>query len=624
MAYEVTARRWRPQDFESVIGQDHVTTTLKNAIQTGQIAHAYLFSGPRGVGKTTTARILAKALNCVNGPTVTPCNECSFCREISEGRSVDVLEIDGASNNKVEQVRSHLVESVNYTPSQGKHKIYIIDEVHMLSTAAFNALLKTLEEPPAHVYFIFATTDPQKVLATILSRCQRFDFRRMSSVTIVDHLSVIAERSGYTADRDALSILARRADGSMRDAESLFDQSVAFGGTTLTVSNVAAVLGLVRQDVYFDLVGKFAGGDVAEGLKLIEDVVYHGYNVNEISIGIIEHLRNLLITKAAPAIPDLLGAAAVDCEAYKSQAERFSTEDLDRLIHLATNMESAIKSSALPKVQLEIGIVRMIRMEHSVLLANVMQRLTDMAAQLADPEAMPITSASTSAEPSPTNARETSSPEPSAPSAPADLPVPDISTFAGQPENDPTPTLPATEPEPSPEQPQRTPVDDDDRADRNPAESVALASDKSQVSEDIEEQDETQHHDLNLQVAQNAWPTAVSQIKAQRPAIGSFAAAAMVLDCDGSLITLAFSSQHDFHRQQADKNSKVIEDALGEVLGMPVKIKITTSEHDGEESGTTLLPSEPLTEVNADTITGQDPVVKRFMDAFDGKIVSDS
>ena len=175
MAYEVTARRWRPQEFDGVVGQDHVTTTLKNAIQASQIAHAYVFAGPRGVGKTTTARILAKALNCVNGPTIIPCNVCSFCKEIAEGRSVDVLEIDGASNNKVEQIRTQLLESVKYTPSQGKHKIYIIDEVHMLTKEAFNALLKTLEEPPAHVYFIFATTDPQKVLPTILSRCQRFD-----------------------------------------------------------------------------------------------------------------------------------------------------------------------------------------------------------------------------------------------------------------------------------------------------------------------------------------------------------------------------------------------------------------------------------------------------------------
>ena len=275
MAYEVTARRWRPQNFASVIGQDHVTTTLKNAIQSQQIAHAYLFSGPRGVGKTTTARILAKALNCVNGPTVTPCNECSLCLEIAEARSVDVLEIDGASNNKVEQVRSNLVETVNYTPSQGKHKIYIIDEVHMLSAASFNALLKTLEEPPAHVYFIFATTEPRKVLPTVLSRCQHFDFRPMSGQIIIDHLAMIAERSGYEIEQEALALIARRAGGSMRDAESLFDQVIAFGGDTLTARDVAGVLGLVEQDIYFELIDQVASHNVSQGLQLLDRILRH-------------------------------------------------------------------------------------------------------------------------------------------------------------------------------------------------------------------------------------------------------------------------------------------------------------------------------------------------------------
>ena len=276
LAYEVTARKWRPQEFDGVIGQEHVTTTLKNAIQAGQIAHAYLFAGPRGVGKTTTARILAKALNCVDGPTVTPCNACTFCREISEGRSVDVLEIDGASNNRVEQVRTHLLESVKYTPSQGKHKIYIIDEVHMLTKEAFNALLKTLEEPPAHVYFVFATTDPRKVIPTVLSRCQRFDFRRISGPTIVDHLAMISEKSGYDVQREALALIARRVDGSMRDAESLLDQVVAFGGTALTAREAAEVLGIVDQDVYFELLDIVAEQDVPKGLDLVDRIFGQG------------------------------------------------------------------------------------------------------------------------------------------------------------------------------------------------------------------------------------------------------------------------------------------------------------------------------------------------------------
>ena len=384
MAYEVTARRWRPQEFDRVIGQDHVTTTLKNAIQSGHIAHAYLFAGPRGVGKTTTARILAKALNCINGPTVTPCNTCSFCQEIAEGRSVDVLEIDGASNNKVEQIRTHLLESVKYTPSQGKHKVYIIDEVHMLTKEAFNALLKTLEEPPAHVYFIFATTDPQKVLPTILSRCQRFDFRRIFGQAIVDHLAMIAEKSGYDIERDALAVIARRAEGSLRDAESLFDQVVAFGGATLTARDVASVLGIVDQEVYFDLADTIVMHDVPQGLQLIGRIIQQGYNLDEIALGILEHLRNLLMIKAAPDAPDILDDTVVDPERYRTQMDRFQTEDLLRLVRLATDMEQAIKHSALPKIQLEVGIVRMIRLEPSILLTDILEKLSDLGQRLDD------------------------------------------------------------------------------------------------------------------------------------------------------------------------------------------------------------------------------------------------
>ena len=386
LAYEVTARKWRPQAFDGVIGQDHVTTTLKNAIQAGQIAHAYLFAGPRGVGKTTTARILAKALNCVDGPTVTPCNACTFCHEISEGRSVDVLEIDGASNNRVEQVRSHLLESVKYTPSQGKHKIYIIDEVHMLTKEAFNALLKTLEEPPAHVYFIFATTDPRKVLPTVLSRCQRFDFRRISGPTIVEHLAMISEKSGYDVQREALALIARRVDGSMRDAESLLDQVVAFGGSGLTASEAAEVLGIVDQDVYFELLDTVADQDVPKGLDLVDRIFRQGHDLEEIILGILEHLRNLLVVKAAPEVEALIGDAALELDRYRVQVERFDTEDLLRLSQLATQMEEAVKQSALPRVQLETGIVRMIRMSRSVNLTDIMTRLSEMARRVGSQE----------------------------------------------------------------------------------------------------------------------------------------------------------------------------------------------------------------------------------------------
>ena len=501
LAYEVTARKWRPQEFDGVIGQEHVTTTLKNAIQAGQIAHAYLFAGPRGVGKTTTARILAKALNCVDGPTVTPCNACTFCREISEGRSVDVLEIDGASNNRVEQVRTHLLESVKYTPSQGKHKIYIIDEVHMLTKEAFNALLKTLEEPPAHVYFIFATTDPRKVIPTVLSRCQRFDFRRISGPTIVDHLAMISEKSGYDVQREALALIARRVDGSMRDAESLLDQVVAFGGTALTAREAAEVLGIVDQDVYFELLDIVAEQDVPNGLDLVDRIFGQGHDLEEIVLGILEHLRNLLVVKAAPEAEVLIGDAALALDRYREQAGRFETEDLLRLSQLATQMEQSVKTSALPRVQLETGVVRMIRMARSVQLTDVMARLSEMASRVetGDGGEGPGTEAS-GTEASGTEASETPSSQPADPSsgsAPVPSPPPSVAAPSGPAPADDEGRSPAASSESTPESTESSPESTESSAASTESSAASTESSTSTASSESSRPPRLRRHPPN-------------------------------------------------------------------------------------------------------------------------------
>jgi DNA polymerase-3 subunit gamma/tau len=626
MAYEVTARRWRPQEFDAVVGQDHVTTTLKNAIQASQIAHAYVFAGPRGVGKTTTARILAKALNCVNGPTVTPCNVCSFCKEIAEGRSVDVLEIDGASNNKVEQIRTQLLESVKYTPSQGKHKIYIIDEVHMLTKEAFNALLKTLEEPPAHVYFIFATTDPQKVLPTILSRCQRFDFRRISSQMIVDHLRLIAEKSSFAVDPDALAIIARRADGSMRDAESLFDQVVAFGGPDLSARDVAQVLGIVEQDIYFGLVDIIAEHDVPAGLDLVHNILHQGYNLDEIALGILEHLRNLLIVKAAPDATGILDTAAMDLARYRTQCERFQTEDLLRLSQLATQMENAIKTSALPKVQLETGLVRMIRMEPSVLLTDILTRLSEMAERIEHGEKPE--DPSTQETISPTHpvseiknppVRQTESPTRPVPESPQSSPSASESTSPSMLISDPVQKSKTTPSEES--------ID---------LEKGSFTSDERTSSLTTPPFDETVVHDelpaVSSEAASNRtleeiiqrWPDILEQITQQRISLGNFLAAAMITGYQKNMVTLTFSTEHMFHKQQAEKkeSGNLIEKVFSEILGVRTKITCeVTDKMPSEENHQAVLPKEPLPEVNAHTAARQDPAVKRILDEFDGQIM---
>ena len=268
MSYQVFARKYRPQNFDSVIGQEHITQTLKNAIEQNRLAHAYLFVGPRGTGKTSTARILAKALNCVKGPTINPCGVCDVCLEIAQGNSLDVLEIDGASNNGVEQVRE-LRENVRFAPTRGHYKIYIIDEVHMLTTAAFNALLKTLEEPPEHVKFIFATTEPQKVLATILSRCQRFDLRRIPAPLISKHLQHIASEEQFILEDAAAQSIAKGAEGGLRDAESMLDQLVAFCGDRITEQDVLSIFGFTAQQTVSNLCGMILTGNASQALEML-------------------------------------------------------------------------------------------------------------------------------------------------------------------------------------------------------------------------------------------------------------------------------------------------------------------------------------------------------------------
>ena len=344
MSYIVLARKWRPQTFDQVIGQEHVTTTLKNSIEAGRIAHAYLFSGPRGVGKTSTARILSKALNCEKGPTSKPCLKCISCKEITAGSSLDILEIDGASNRGIDEIRN-LRANIGFAPATGKYKVYIIDEVHMLTTEAFNALLKTLEEPPAHVKFIFATTQPHKVPATILSRCQRFDFRRITVTELVEKLQTIVADEKIKASSEALLYIARAADGSMRDAETILDQLISFCEGKIEAGDVTNMLGMVSQDIFIELTRAVIDRDSAAGLKIVDNIINQGKDISQFLCGLIEHFRNIMVAKVSPASVDLIDLPADQIKILNELAQKLSFEEIFFIFSILSQAEYNIKRS---------------------------------------------------------------------------------------------------------------------------------------------------------------------------------------------------------------------------------------------------------------------------------------
>ena len=374
--YEVFARKYRPQTFDDLVGQTHVSRTLKNAVAQNRLAHAYLFVGPRGVGKTSTARILAKSLNCIKGPTVTPCGVCDNCREIAGGNSLDVIEIDGASNNSVEDVRQ-LRENVRYAPAKGRYKIYLIDEVHMLSSAAFNALLKTLEEPPDHVKFIFATTEPQKVLATILSRCQRFDLHRIPANLIAQHLQFIAKKEKITLQPAAAHAIARGAEGGLRDAESMLDQLVAFCGEKIAESDVLNVFGFTSEQTVSDLTGRILRGETPEAIDLLHEQSEAGKDMMRLMADLIAYLRDLLVFKAKP---DALNED-VDPDVQKSlaaHAELISTDRLLELIDQFAAAEGRMKWAPNKKLHFEVAIIKAIQSLGQATLDDVIEKLGEL------------------------------------------------------------------------------------------------------------------------------------------------------------------------------------------------------------------------------------------------------
>lgn len=360
-----------------MIGQKTITQTLQNAISQNRVSHAFLFTGARGVGKTSTARILAKALNCEKGPQSNPCNQCANCKEITDGNSMDVIEIDGASNRGIEEIRE-LRENVRYTPAKSHYKIYIIDEVHMLTREAFNALLKTLEEPPSHIIFVFATTEPHKIPATILSRCQRYDFKRIPLKEVIESLKRIVEKEGIQISQKGLLVIARESEGSMRDAQSLLDQVISYGGKEIRNEDITEVLGLIDQKVLSDTIEAIADRDGERCVQVVEHIYHYGYDIQRFCQDLLHTLRNLILIKVSEHPEGLMELPPEELEGLKKEAQRFQFEQLNHLFSLLLKGEEEIAQSTFPRTMLEITLIRMATLRPVLPIDEILKKLEGM------------------------------------------------------------------------------------------------------------------------------------------------------------------------------------------------------------------------------------------------------
>ncbi|MBQ3254153.1 MAG: DNA polymerase III subunit gamma/tau [Rikenellaceae bacterium] len=439
--FVVSARKYRPATFASVVGQTHITSTLKNAIARGQLAHAYLFCGPRGVGKTTCARIFAKAINCFSPIDNEACNECESCRSFNEGRSFNIHELDAASNNSVDDIRS-LVDQVRIPPQVGRYSVYIIDEVHMLSAAAFNAFLKTLEEPPAHAIFILATTEKHKIIPTILSRCQIFDFNRIRVEDSVGYLKYIAQQEGVTYDDESLNLIAQKADGGMRDALSMFDKAVSFCGQSLSYREVARSLNVLDYDTYFTTVETLMAGDYTRALLLFDRVLSAGFSAQTFMAGLAQHCRDLLMCRDAQTLP-LLEVTGTLLDRYRAQAATCDAEFLFGAITLLAQLDATIRTATNRRLTVELGLMKLCRLS---------QKKNEPIGDLESFELPPLNGAVAA----PSVAQPTSSvpqPQPTAPQ-----PVATAAPAAAQPTPQPTTTKPTPQPTSRPTNTSRTSI----------------------------------------------------------------------------------------------------------------------------------------------------------------------
>jgi DNA polymerase-3 subunit gamma/tau len=632
MDYQVSARKYRPGTFEDVIGQPHIVQMLVNAITTKRVAHAFLFSGTRGVGKTTVARILAKALNCEKGPTSTPCDVCANCQEIAQGTSVDVIEIDGASNTGVDDVRE-IRENVKFTPFRGSYRVYIIDEVHMLSNSAFNALLKTLEEPPSHVVFVFATTEIHKIPATILSRCQHYNFRRITKAEIIQRLRHVADQEGLAMEDRGLASIARASEGSMRDALSLLDQAVAFGGKTVKQGDLEVLLGAVPQEHVRTLIAAVMAQDSPAALRVIAHLLDQGHDLRAYCADVVEYVRNLLVASVVPHearaqspedvqdLQKIMDLSAEDIRQVMADAKAFSADQIQDLFRIFSQTEDALRVSAHPRFVLEVAAVKATRLmlapapdpstsatpAHGVASASTQAP----AGSSAPPVAQPRTGQPRTQPPSAASghgaeidaARITSPARPAAQSLSPQAPLTKPAATSAKPQGTrPTATGPTAVTRP---QPAQRPVTTSDRS--RPADVPLAAAPQPPV--------------------QLQWEALLERVESLDPSIAPFLAQGVLTGIDGNQVTLGYpkTASLALNRVLKDDARQLVERVCTETAGRPIRLRIIELA-DEQAAGPSIAQTRAAKERDQKQAlmerTRAHPLVKQALEVFGGELVA--